>query len=241
LAKARKFNIRVFEIRDNAITQARGALRRNVRIFPMAISFKSLCIYCGSSPGARPEYAEAAYATGMALATRGIALVYGGGRAGLMGAVAQGALEGGGRVTGIIPQALWERELGHDGLSELVVVPDMHSRKFQMAERADGFIALPGGWGTMEELTEMLTWLQLDFHRKPIGILNVAGYFDHLFAFVEAMIAAQFVREEHQRLFCVGTEPLALLDLLAAFTLPKPVLWSERAPLTPHQRELGVK
>ena len=207
----------------------------------MARRFNRVCVYCGSQPGDRPEYAEAAYATGMALATAGIELVYGGGRAGLMGALAEGALAARGRVTGVIPEALRARELGHEGISVLEVVPNMHVRKHRMAELADAFIALPGGWGTMEELTEMLTWLQLDFHQKPIGILNVAGYYDHLFAFVATMIAAGFVRPEHRRLCAVATEPGVLLAELAAFELPATPNWAERQTPSPHQSELGVK
>lgn len=207
----------------------------------MGKQFSKICVYCGSSPGTRPEYAEAAHALGSILACEGIELVYGGGRAGLMGALADGALKAGGRVTGIIPKALMARELGHDGISELIVVPDMHARKYRMAEASDAFIALPGGWGTMEELTEMLTWLQLGFHRKPIGILNVAGYYDHLFAFANAMADAQFVRPEDRQLFCVAEDPLALLDSLGNFNLRPPVDWTERPPTTAAQRELGVK
>jgi uncharacterized protein (TIGR00730 family) len=203
-------------------------------------TFKRLCVYCGSSAGNRPEYTDAAYAMGVALGAGGIELVYGGGRAGLMGAVAAGALKAGARVTGVIPEALMARELGNEEISELIVVPNMHVRKNRMAELADGFIALPGGWGTMEELTEMLTWLQLDFHQKPIGVLNVAGYYDHLFAFAQTMSESGFVRPEHRRLYCVDTDPTALLEKLALYDLPATPRWEERQALTPHQRALGA-
>ncbi len=175
-----------------------------------------VCVYCGSSVGARDDYRVAAVAMGRLLAERGIELVYGGGHVGLMGAVADGTLGAGGRVTGVIPKALMDRELGHSGIQELRVVADMHERKMTMAGLADAFVAMPGGWGTIEELTEMLTWLQLGIHGKPIGILNVAGYYDPLLAFAERMIEQRFVRPEHRALFTVADEPAALLDRLAA-------------------------
>lgn len=178
-----------------------------------------LCVYCGSSSGAQPAYRAAALALGASLAARGIELVYGGGHVGLMGAVADGALAGGGRVIGVIPQALMKRELGHTGIQDLRVVGDMHERKLTMANLADAFIALPGGWGTLEELTEMLTWLQLAIHAKPIGVLNVAGYFDHLLAFAETMMREAFVRAEHRSLFCVAEDAEKLIDQLAATTI----------------------
>jgi uncharacterized protein (TIGR00730 family) len=173
-----------------------------------------LCVYCGSSLGARDQYREAADALGHALAARGIELVYGGGHVGLMGALADGVLAAGGRVTGVIPRALMDRELGHTGIQDLRVVADMHERKMTMAGLADAFIALPGGWGTIEELSEMLTWLQLAIHAKPIGILNIAGYYDPFLAFAEAMITERFVRIEHRQLFSVDTNPETLIDRL---------------------------
>ena len=180
---------------------------------------KRLCVYCGSSSGAQPIYRATALALGKTLAARGIELVYGGGHVGLMGAVADGVLAGGGRVIGVIPDALMKRELGHTGLQDLRVVADMHERKLTMANLADAFIALPGGWGTLEELTEMLTWLQLGIHAKPIGVLNVGGYFDHFLAFAETMVSERFVRVEHRRLFCIDDEPERLIDRLAATTI----------------------
>lgn len=180
------------------------------------MTIRRLCVYCGSSIGARDEYRTAAIAVGHLLADQGIELVYGGGHVGLMGAVADGALAAGGRVIGVIPRALMERELGHGGIQDLRVVADMHERKMTMAGLSDAFIAMPGGWGTLEELTEMLTWLQLGIHAKPIGILNVAGYFDPLLTFGERMIEERFVRSEHRILFVVDADPEALLDRLRA-------------------------
>ncbi len=181
-----------------------------------------LCVYCGSSFGARDAYRDAATALGGLLAARGIELVYGGGRVGLMGAVADGVLAAGGRVTGVIPRALMDRELGHTGVQDLRVVADMHERKMTMAGLASAFVALPGGWGTIEELTEMLTWLQLGIHRKPIGLLNVDGYFDPFLAFAERMIDERFVRPEQRALLNVATTPEAIVDRLSA-PLPAPV------------------
>ena len=178
-----------------------------------------LCVYCGSSSGTQPVYRATALALGKTLAAHGIELVYGGGHVGLMGAVADGALAGGGRVIGVIPEALMKRELGHTGIQDLRVVGDMHERKLTMANLADCFVAMPGGWGTLEELTEMLTWLQLSIHAKPIGLLNVAGYFDHLLAFAETMVSEGFVRVEHRSLFCVAEDAERLIDQLAATTL----------------------
>ncbi len=179
-----------------------------------ASTIRRVCVYCGSSIGARDAYRAAADALGRAIAQRGLGLVYGGGHVGLMGAVADGTLAGGGHVTGVIPRALMDRELGHIGIQDLRVVADMHERKMTMAGLSDAFIAMPGGWGTLEELTEMLTWLQLGIHAKPIGLLNVDGYFDGFLAFAEEMITERFVRPEHRALLNVGTDPDALLDRL---------------------------
>ncbi len=194
---------------------------------------RRICVYCASSPGARPVYAERARALGALLARRGIALVYGGGHVGLMGTVADGALDAGGHVIGVIPRALMDRELGHTGIQDLRVVADMHERKMTMAGLADAFIAMPGGWGTLEELTEMLTWLQLGIHAKPIGVLNVAGYFDGFLRFAESMIEERFVRPEHRALFRVETEPEALVDRLAAPAAPPIDKWMDFRPAVP--------
>ena len=151
-----------------------------------------LCVYCGSSPGADPRYLDAARELGAGLAARGIELVYGGGRNGLMGAVADAVLAGGGRVTGIIPVHLQHREVAHTGLSELVVVADMHQRKRVMAERADGFVVLPGGVGTLDETIEILSWRQLGLHEKPLIIVDIAGYWSPLAALFDHIVGARF-------------------------------------------------
>jgi uncharacterized protein (TIGR00730 family) len=148
---------------------------------------RRLCVYCGARNGNSPDYAKDAYALGRNIALRGIELVYGGGANGLMGQVAQGALDAGGHVIGIIPEALMNRELGRRDLQTLHIVPDMHVRKMQMADLADGFIALPGGLGTMDELFEIMAWAQLGFHQKPIGLLNTAGYYNHWLAWLSQM------------------------------------------------------
>lgn len=193
-------------------------------------TIRRLCVYCGSSIGARPAYREAATTLGRLLAERKIELVYGGGHVGLMGALADGALAAAGRVIGVIPRALMARELGHTGIQDLRVVADMHERKMMMAGLADAFIALPGGWGTVEELTEMLTWLQLAIHAKPIGVLNVGGYFDPFLAFADRMIDEGFVRPEHRHLFSVESDPEALLGRLLE-PAPAPLdKWADFAP-----------
>ena len=186
---------------------------------------KRVCVFCGSSAGARPVYAEAARAMGRLLAERGIGLVYGGGNVGLMGEVADAVLAGGGEVVGVIPRSLVEREVGHGGLSELRVVGTMHERKAMMADLADGFVALPGGFGTLDELCEILTWSQLGIHAKPCGILNVDGYFDALLALFDHAVAEAFVRPAHRALVLQATDPAALLAEMAAFRAPEMEKW----------------
>jgi uncharacterized protein (TIGR00730 family) len=178
---------------------------------------KSICVYCGSSSGISPRYAEQARGMGAALAARGIALVYGGGNVGLMGAIADEVLRRGGQVTGVIPQALMDKEVGHRGLTQLHVVKNMHERKAMMAELSDGFIAMPGGIGTLEELFEVFTWAQLRFHDKPIGILNTDGYYDGLLGFVSHMVTQGFVRPEQAKLLMAEADPQALLARFDAF------------------------
>jgi len=175
---------------------------------------RSICVFCGASSGNDPRYATAATAVGEGLARRGIQLVYGGGRLGLMGAVADGALAAGGRVVGVIPRGLVDRELAHTGVSELRVVETLHERKAVMAELSDAFIALPGGLGTLEELAEVLSWAQLDLHTKPIGLLDVGGYFALFEAFLDHAVAEGFIAERHRRLLLVDDD---LDRLLAAF------------------------
>jgi uncharacterized protein (TIGR00730 family) len=171
-----------------------------------------ICVFCGSSPGADPGYLEQAAALGALLAERGIGLVYGGASVGTMGAVADGALAAGGEVIGVIPEHLSRVEISHAGLTELHVVADMHERKAKMAALADGFLALPGGAGTLEELFEVWTWAQLGLHSKPIGLVDVGGYYRPLWTFVEHMVAEGFVRPEHRDLVLMDADPRVLLD-----------------------------
>jgi uncharacterized protein (TIGR00730 family) len=180
------------------------------------MSALSICVYCGSRAGADPAFERSARALGAAVARRGWQLVYGGGRAGLMGCVADAALAAGGRVVGVIPQALMRRELGHDGLSQLHVVESMHERKQLMAERSDAFVALPGGIGTFEEMFEAWTWRQLGIHDKPLGLLNAGGYYDGLLAFLAHAVERGFVPARQYALLHVAGTPAALLDALAA-------------------------
>lgn len=190
---------------------------------------RRVCVFAGSSPGSRPVYAEAARALGSALASRQIELVYGGGNVGLMGVLADSVLEAGGRVTGVIPGALMAREVGHRGLSDLRVVASMHERKALMAELSDGFIALPGGWGTLDELFEILTWGQLGLHGKPVGLLNVAGYFDPLLAFLAHTVDEGFVRREHTSAIAVADEPGPLVASMDAYVPPAVEKWIDPA------------
>mgnify|MGYP006274982705 CR=1 FL=1 len=178
---------------------------------------RSLCVFCGSSPGVDGAFVAAAEELGRLLALRGIRLVYGGGRIGLMGAIADAAVAAGGEVVGVIPRSLLDKEVGHQGLSELHVVASMHERKALMADRADGFIALPGGIGTLEELFEVWTWGQLGLHRKPFGLLNVAGFFDPLLAFLDQLADRRFLRPEHRGMLRIRAVPGDLLHELAEY------------------------
>ncbi len=176
-----------------------------------------MCVFCGSSRGARPEYVAAARQMGTALAQRGLTLIYGGGNIGLMGAVADAALDAGGHVIGIIPQHLDDWEVGHRGLTELEIVGSMHERKARMADLADAFVALPGGLGTFEELFEILTWAQLGLHQKPFGLLNTLGYYAPLLALLDTAVHERFLRPEHRALVLEEpSDPNRLLDRLAA-------------------------
>lgn len=185
----------------------------------------TLCVYCGSNPGLLPDYRESARLLGNELAVRGIGLVYGGASIGVMGAIANAVLEKGGRVTGVIPYSLATREVAHDGLNELIVVSSMHERKAKMAELSDGFIALPGGWGTLEELFEMLTWAQLGLHEKPCGLLNVASYFDSLYTFLENAIEQQFVKAEYRPMVMMDESPANLLERFNNYRAPQVKKW----------------
>ena len=174
----------------------------------------SVCVYCGSRPGALPAFTDAAHAVGHEIGRRGWQLVYGGGRAGLMGVVADATLAAGGRVVGVMPHSLMGRELGHLGLTELHVVDTMHQRKMMMAERSDAFLALPGGIGTFEELFEVWSWRQLGYHDKPLGLLNVAGYYDRLLEFLEVSVHQGFVATAQADLLLVESEPRSMLNRL---------------------------
>jgi uncharacterized protein (TIGR00730 family) len=177
---------------------------------------RSICIFCGSSPGNNPEYLQLARATGRAIAERGLTLVYGGGKVGLMGAVADAALAAGGRVVGIIPQMLLDREARHPGLSELHVVTTMAERKLMMMQLSDAFLTLPGGIGTLDELFEAWTWTQLDLHDKPSGLLNYRGYYDALIQFLDLAVSEGFQRPRHRAALLVDNQVEALLDQLQA-------------------------
>ena len=172
-----------------------------------------VCVFCGSSLGLNPAYAEAARILGMLLAVQGTTLVYGGASVGIMGQLADAVLEHGGKVIGVIPEVLVAKEVSHPGLSELIVVGSMHERKTVMAELADGFIALPGGLGTLEELFEILTWAQLGLHGKPCGLLNIAGYYDALLQFLDHAVAQQLVSGRHRALLTVCESPAALMEI----------------------------
>lgn len=184
-----------------------------------------LCVYCGSRPGDRPQYRQAAVSLGRLLAERNIALVYGGGSVGLMGVLADATLAAGGHVIGVIPDLLAVQELLHPGVQDMRVVPDMHARKALMAELADAFVALPGGFGTFEELFETITWAQLGIHAKPIGLLNTAGYFDSLLAFLDRSFDDGFIKPAYRALYHVADRPEALLPRLADHHPPSVERW----------------
>jgi uncharacterized protein (TIGR00730 family) len=182
-------------------------------------------VFCGSSAGRDPAYGQLAEALGRALAERGIGVVYGGGRVGLMGVVADAAMAAGGEVVGVIPQALLDREIGHQGLTDLRVVGSMHERKSLMAELADGFVALPGGIGTLEELFEMWTWAQLGLHAKPCGVLDAGGFYGPLLAFLDHQVAAGFVRPAHRAMLVSADTPGALLAAFESYRAPEVPKW----------------
>lgn len=189
---------------------------------------KRICVYCGSSAGRVPEYAELAKSLAHELTSRGIGLVYGGSSVGLMSEVANTVLAAGGEVIGIIPQALVDKEVAHHGLTELKVVGSMHERKAMMAELSDGFIALPGGLGTLEELFEILTWSQLGMHKKPCGLLSVNNYYDHLIAFLDHATEEQFVKKMHRDMLLVDNNPNNLLNAMQDYCPPQIGKWIGR-------------
>ncbi len=184
---------------------------------------KRIAVYCGSATPANPAYMALASSVGAALAQRGIGVVYGGGRLGLMGAVADAALAAGGEVIGIIPEALVGAEVAHRGCTELHVVPGMHERKRRFTDLSDGFITLPGGVGTMDELWEAISWAQLGYHSKPVGVLNALGFYDHLIAFNRHMAAVGFVREAHRSIMIVEQEIGPLIDAMTAYVPHKTI------------------
>jgi uncharacterized protein (TIGR00730 family) len=191
-------------------------------------SDKRICVFAGSSPGRQPQYVEAAQQLGEELCARGYDLVYGGGRVGLMGTVADSVLGHGGQVIGVIPEGLAEKEVAHRGLTDLRVVTSMHERKALMAELSTAFIALPGGLGTLEELFEVLTWVQLGIHTKPCGLVNVGGYFNGLLEFISHAVEERFLKPDHQSMILVDSDIKALLDAVEAFVPPAVEKWLDR-------------
>ncbi|HKG23831.1 MAG TPA: TIGR00730 family Rossman fold protein [Blastocatellia bacterium] len=189
---------------------------------------KRICVFCGSSSGTSPAYLQTATRLGEIIAARGIGLVYGGARCGLMGAVANAAIENGGEVIGVIPEALIEKEIAHVGVSDLRIVGSMHERKMLMSDLADAFIAMPGGMGTVEEFCEILTWAQLGLHKKPCGLLNVEDYYHHLISFLDHAVAERFVKPEHRSLLVIDEEPQRLIERLESYEMPAVSKWIDR-------------
>lgn len=190
---------------------------------------KRICVFCGSNNGSNPQYPKAAEETGEFLANHGIELVYGGGRVGLMGRIADTVLANGGKVIGVIPEQLATREVAHGGLTELLVVGSMHERKALMAELSDGFIALPGGFGTFEEFCEIITWAQLGIHQKPCALLNVAGFYDSLIAMIDYSTSRHFIRPEHRSLVLVDDRIETLYQKMKNFQPPDLEKWLDKS------------
>ena len=188
---------------------------------------RSICVFCGSSLGASTAYRDGTIALGQALGRRSHRLVYGGGKVGLMGVIADSVLAAGGEVLGIIPEDLQRREIAHTGLTELRITGSMHERKAAMADAADGFVALPGGFGTLDELCEILTWAQLGIHTKPIGLLDIDGFFRHLETFFDFAVDQGFIKPEHRALLMRESDPDVLLDRMAAWTPRSIAKWTE--------------
>jgi uncharacterized protein (TIGR00730 family) len=186
---------------------------------------KSICVYCGSNPGRQEAYSSAARDLAKSLVDRNLRLVYGGASVGIMGLIADSVLQLGGQAVGVIPDALVRKELAHTNLTELHVTQSMHERKTLMAELSDGFIAMPGGIGTLEEIFEIWTWAQLGFHRKPCGFLNIEGYFDSLTTFLDHAVAEQFVKKPHRSMLIVDSAPETLLDRFASYEPPTIQKW----------------
>jgi len=192
---------------------------------------RRICVFAGSNPGTRPEYQQAARSLAQAMLARGLGLVYGGASVGLMGVIADTVIAGGGEVLGVIPRGLFRQEVPHRGLAQLYEVASMHERKALMADLSDGFIALPGGYGTFDELFEIITWAQLGLHNKPVGVLNIAGYFEPLFALIAHASTEGFISPSHQSLLMHEDNPMNLLDRFAAYTPQAKVSkWTEIPP-----------
>lgn len=187
-----------------------------------------ICVFCGSSPGLRPCYTHAAGTLAELLVAKGISIVYGGSKVGLMGVLADTALAAGGEVIGVIPESMVAREVAHAGLSRLHVVGSMHQRKALMSELSDAFIALPGGYGTFEEFCEVLTWTQLGLQRKPCGLLNVAGYYNHLLALFDQAVGEEFLKPVHRALVLADSDPAAIIEALLAHEIPLATKWIDR-------------
>ena len=205
---------------DDSITVESG--------FPTEVILESVCVYCGSNAGATAVYGAAARSLARSLARAGLGLVYGGGSIGLMGVLAEAALAEGVAVTGVAPRRLLEREVVHGRLTRLHVVESMHERKAKMAELADAFIALPGGYGTLDEMFEALTWTQLGYHRKPCGLLNVAGFFDRLADYLDHALAEGFLTREHRDMLVVADDPDLMIETLSSVRLPQTSKWIGR-------------
>ncbi|RMG16437.1 MAG: TIGR00730 family Rossman fold protein [Bacteroidetes bacterium] len=189
---------------------------------------KTICIFCGSNAGQKPAYSRMAQSMGQLLASKQIGLVYGGGKVGLMGILADAMLAAGGQVTGVIPDFLMAKEVGHTGISHMHVVQSMHQRKQLMADLSDAFIAMPGGIGTMEELFEVFTWGQLGLHPKPLGLLNVAGYYDALTNFLDHMVDEGFLKAKNKNMLYIHQQPQALLEMMQAYQPPKVEKWLQK-------------
>ena len=187
---------------------------------------KSVCVYCGSANGAKPLYAEAARAFGRSLVEAGLALVYGGGKVGLMGVIADTVMAEGGRAIGVIPELLVNKEVGHNGLTELHVVPDMHHRKKMMADLSDAFVAMPGGAGTLEELFEVYTWAQLGYHQKPVALLNIDGFYDPLIKLLQHTVDEGFIRKAYLDILQIDADPGALIGKLQRYQPPAADKWA---------------
>jgi len=191
-------------------------------------SMKSLCVYCASSPGKDPVYIQSAQNMGKILAEHGIRLIYGGGGVGLMGALADSVMENGGEVTGVLPKFLDDREVGHNGITEMILVNSLHDRKLKLSEISDGFVAMPGGFGTLEELAEILTWAQLGLIQKPIGILNVNNYFRYLVAMFDTMVEERLLKVENRDMLLVADDPETLLDRMTEYKFHPVEKWLDR-------------